>query len=90
MIERRQGLKNRWNEHCLQFKDALREFEDKKKLSLLVKARSDAMERIFHIALKRKYSGQLEFGNNFFWVPLLCCGCQPVSSFEYLLQIDHN
>lgn len=64
-IERRQGLKNRWNEHCVQFEDALREFEDKRKLSLLVKARSEAMERMFHIALKRKYSGYLEFDYNF-------------------------
>lgn len=56
VIERQNGVLNRWSQHCNSYKNALRRFENKKKCGLLIKARSDAIDRIFHISLKRKYS----------------------------------
>eukprot|EP00795_Rhopilema_esculentum_P002632 gene2632-828_t len=55
-IETKNGLSNRWTTKSVDFQHTLKIIEDQKKSSLLISARSQAAERIFHLDLKKKYS----------------------------------
>eukprot|EP00112_Aurelia_sp_Birch-Aquarium-sp1_P004496 Seg151.1 transcript_id=Seg151.1/GoldUCD/mRNA.D3Y31 product="hypothetical protein" protein_id=Seg151.1/GoldUCD/D3Y31 len=55
-IERDNRIPRRWLPEAREYQHALSIFEDQKKTNLLVSARSQATERIFHLNLKKKYS----------------------------------
>lgn len=57
-IERKHGVEMRWTDQCDEFGRTLQAMEDNRKIGFLAKARSEATERMFHISLKRKYSGE--------------------------------
>lgn len=57
-IERDNRIPRRWLPEAREYQHALSIFEDQKKTNLLVSARSQATERIFHLNLKKKYSGK--------------------------------
>ena len=56
-VETAKDISTRWGKHTDRFKKAHTRLEDKRKVGFLTRARSYALERIFHLALKRKYSG---------------------------------
>ncbi|XP_065069487.1 uncharacterized protein LOC135694600 [Rhopilema esculentum] len=55
-IERARIVTSRWSNSSPQFSESLRKLEDDKKVGLLAKARIEAVERIFHLSLKKRYS----------------------------------
>ena len=57
VIERKNAVESRWKSDSVDFQDSLTKLEDEQKVGILSKARSEAVERIFHLSLKKKYSG---------------------------------
>eukprot|EP00794_Sanderia_malayensis_P014806 gene14806-16345_t len=52
-IEKTNKISKRWKSGEKEFRDALHSFEQKKKVGFLTKARSEAVERVFHLSLKK-------------------------------------
>eukprot|EP00794_Sanderia_malayensis_P001316 gene1316-1462_t len=62
-IEKTNKISKRWKSGEKEFRDALHSFEQKKKVGFLTKARSEAVERVFHLSLKKKYSAGQKIPN---------------------------